>query len=92
MNPEQKSDVTELEPVDEAGRKAAIDAFKAKAQEKAPEAMEIKQAPPGSVLENMIVGIVWKTKDGRTWIAPGMYKVKGAYHNGRINLKLIKRH
>ena len=52
---------------------------------------EIKTAPPGSVREGMMVGIVWRDTKGQTWIAPGSYKVKGAWANGRVNLKLKKR-
>lgn len=95
MNPEQKGDITELEPVDEAGRQAAIDAFHTKAQEQADKvknATEIKQAPMNSLKENMVVAIVFKDKNGATWIHPSMFRIKGVWANGRVNLKVIKRH
>jgi hypothetical protein len=85
----------ELEPVDEAARQAAIDAFHAKAKKQAEEtqkATEIKKAPPGSIHEKMVVGVVWKTTDGRTWISPELFLVRGVRKNGsRVNLKVLKK-
>lgn len=94
MNPDQdnQSDVTEFEPIDEAARQAAIDDFHAKvrAQSEKENRDQVKVAPHGSLKEKMEVIIVWKDRQGQTWSYPGVFRIKGVFHNGRLNMKLVK--